>query len=95
MKHSFGHDSEVKATRKSYRCAHCGHLIAAGSACVKTAGADEDGFFTFRSHPDCRELWLLIAAQDEEVPLGFELDPKGKAMIREAFPGVYARLSRG
>lgn len=103
MANHFANDRKVSQTRKDYRCAHCRGTLKAGGAAIVTSGRDEDGFFTFRSHPECRDLWLALV----NCPLGKELaDPpiENADLISEVaiwdvllttHPAAMGRLKRG
>jgi len=45
-------DASVVA-RKRYRCWFCNQTIEVGERHLKRVGADEDGIWTMRMHPEC------------------------------------------
>lgn len=100
----FGSDKIVKKVRKDYDCKHCSRKISAGTSAITTAGKHGGEFFSFRSHPDCRDLWLTLANSQAADDLDYipsnnlcvirELEADEEA-IAKTHPIAFARLKNG
>lgn len=52
---SFVSDDKTVTARKQYHCWFCDQRIEVGEKHVIRTGANEDGLWTMRMHPECRD----------------------------------------
>lgn len=64
----------VKAGRKEHRCDNCGQPIEIGQPSVLGAGVHEGDFGSWRSHPECDELWNQVFRDMDSWDYGMDID---------------------
>lgn len=84
---SFNHRHLVKAGRKVHRCDNCRQPIEKGFPSILASGVHEGDFYSWRSHPECDDLWLKIFKDLDAWDYGMDVDTleaigeSGQAMV--------------
>ena len=89
--------TEIKRTRKTHICNHCGCVIEKGSPMLKMAGRYDGDFCEVHAHPDCMEAGDALAEisgyRGEEYMWLNEIEENDdRKFIAEKFPVVAARI---